>query len=92
VKTGRNDPCPCGSGKKYKHCCYAKDSVKHEMPEPEETATDEAATDEADGEQGQEPGKAQPTHHKDRSRFEGKAKGRGNAFRPNATRSSQRGS
>jgi SEC-C motif-containing protein len=20
-KTGRNDPCPCGSGKKYKHCC-----------------------------------------------------------------------
>ncbi|MCX6945685.1 MAG: YchJ family metal-binding protein [Opitutales bacterium] len=23
-KTGRNDPCPCGSGKKYKHCCLAK--------------------------------------------------------------------
>lgn len=21
VKTGRNDPCPCGSGKKYKQCC-----------------------------------------------------------------------
>jgi hypothetical protein len=21
VKTGRNAPCPCGSGKKYKHCC-----------------------------------------------------------------------
>jgi hypothetical protein len=21
VKTGRNDPCPCGSGKKYKRCC-----------------------------------------------------------------------
>ena len=20
-KTGRNEPCPCGSGKKYKHCC-----------------------------------------------------------------------
>ena len=20
-KSGRNDPCPCGSGKKYKHCC-----------------------------------------------------------------------
>ena len=20
---GRNDPCPCGSGKKYKKCCYA---------------------------------------------------------------------
>ena len=21
AKTGRNDPCPCGSGKKYKKCC-----------------------------------------------------------------------
>jgi preprotein translocase subunit SecA len=21
---GRNDPCPCGSGKKYKHCCMGK--------------------------------------------------------------------
>lgn len=24
-KVGRNDPCPCGSGKKYKKCCYRKD-------------------------------------------------------------------
>jgi len=24
VKTGRNSPCPCGSGKKYKQCCLAK--------------------------------------------------------------------
>jgi SEC-C motif-containing protein len=23
-KIGRNDPCPCGSGRKYKHCCGAK--------------------------------------------------------------------
>lgn len=23
-KPGRNDPCPCGSGKKYKHCCLHK--------------------------------------------------------------------
>ncbi|HYC72076.1 MAG TPA: YchJ family metal-binding protein [Opitutaceae bacterium] len=23
-KVGRNDPCPCGSGKKFKHCCLAK--------------------------------------------------------------------
>jgi preprotein translocase subunit SecA len=23
-KVGRNDPCPCGSGKKYKHCCFPK--------------------------------------------------------------------
>ncbi len=25
AKVGRNDPCPCGSGKKYKDCCYWKD-------------------------------------------------------------------
>jgi SEC-C motif-containing protein len=24
VKAGRNDPCPCGSGKKYKKCCMLK--------------------------------------------------------------------
>ncbi len=24
-EVGRNDPCPCGSGKKYKDCCYWKD-------------------------------------------------------------------
>ena len=23
-KTGRNDPCPCGSGRKYKKCCLGK--------------------------------------------------------------------
>ena len=26
VKVGRNDPCPCGSGKKYKKCCGAGQS------------------------------------------------------------------
>jgi preprotein translocase subunit SecA len=25
VKIGRNDPCPCGSGKKYKKCCLLKE-------------------------------------------------------------------
>jgi hypothetical protein len=23
-RAGRNDPCPCGSGKKYKHCCMRR--------------------------------------------------------------------
>src|SRR5688500_10295670 len=26
AKVGRNDPCPCGSGKKYKRCCGATQS------------------------------------------------------------------
>ena len=25
-KIGRNDPCPCGSGKKYKHCHLGKEA------------------------------------------------------------------
>lgn len=25
MTTGRNEKCPCGSGKKYKHCCLQKD-------------------------------------------------------------------
>ena len=29
VKIGRNDPCPCGSGKKYKNCCLAKDQAEN---------------------------------------------------------------
>ncbi len=27
LKIGRNDPCPCGSGRKYKRCCIGKDSI-----------------------------------------------------------------
>ena len=26
-KVGPNDPCPCGSGKKYKKCCMQKDKM-----------------------------------------------------------------
>jgi tetratricopeptide (TPR) repeat protein len=31
-KTGRNDPCLCGSGKKYKHCCLEKDQATELAP------------------------------------------------------------
>ena len=36
-KVGRNDPCPCGSGRKYKRCCAGKLSeiVARETPAPE---------------------------------------------------------
>jgi hypothetical protein len=27
MTTGRNDPCPCGSGKKFKKCCFAKEEA-----------------------------------------------------------------
>jgi hypothetical protein len=29
AKIGRNDPCPCGSGKKYKKCCFDKKPREH---------------------------------------------------------------
>jgi hypothetical protein len=31
-KVGRNDPCPCGSGKKYKRCCEARDRERPLSP------------------------------------------------------------
>jgi uncharacterized protein len=30
-KVGRNDPCPCGSGKKHKNCCWGKAHVKKKL-------------------------------------------------------------
>ena len=34
MKVGRNEPCPCGSGKKYKHCCndVIADALQSIMP------------------------------------------------------------
>ena len=34
AKIGRNEPCPCGSGKKYKRCCEGKESelVQRTLP------------------------------------------------------------
>ena len=36
AKVGRNDPCACGSGKKYKKCCMANDeaAVRAARPAP----------------------------------------------------------
>jgi len=36
-KTGRNDPCPCGSGKKYKHCCLSNTPVSISSPMPSDS-------------------------------------------------------
>lgn len=35
IDIGRNDPCPCGSGKKYKHCCLNKPKSELDMIESE---------------------------------------------------------
>jgi hypothetical protein len=40
-KAGRNDPCPCGSGKKYKKCCL----LMHEADERQRAAEQQAERD-----------------------------------------------
>jgi hypothetical protein len=37
-KIGRNDPCLCGSGQKYKKCCLAKDEQFESRRRDEERA------------------------------------------------------
>lgn len=39
--TPRNQPCPCGSGKRYKHCCGAKTSVAAEIVNTIQVAADD---------------------------------------------------
>jgi tetratricopeptide (TPR) repeat protein len=34
MKPGRNDPCPCGSGRKYKHCCGLLPAAAAAAPGP----------------------------------------------------------
>lgn len=34
TRIGRNDPCHCGSGKKYKHCCLNRDRVHESTMQP----------------------------------------------------------
>ncbi|HLP02303.1 MAG TPA: SEC-C metal-binding domain-containing protein [Opitutaceae bacterium] len=40
LKLGRNDPCPCGSGRKYKNCCGS--SLPHEPTPPAAPETPKA--------------------------------------------------
>ena len=50
AKPGRNDPCPCGSGQKYKRCCLAKDqeAERAALKAAAEARAAEAAQDEHD--------------------------------------------
>jgi hypothetical protein len=69
-KPGRNEPCHCGSGRKYKQCCLAKDEAEAsaarakaaaDVPEPEtEISSEQAApaTTRAPKPQTQQPWKA----------------------------------
>ena len=43
ARPGRNEPCHCGSGRKYKHCCLEKDDAQAAVDRAK-AAEDEAAT------------------------------------------------
>jgi SEC-C motif len=65
AKLGRNDPCPCGSGNKYKKCCLAKEEavareqlVKAQAPRDtlrrDQRAAEASVADQARGGQGED--------------------------------------
>ena len=39
ARPGRNQPCHCGSGRKYKHCCLEKDETRAAAARAEAAAT-----------------------------------------------------
>lgn len=66
AETGRNGPCPCGSGRKYKACCLAKDEAAAREARAAAATKAEAEAQEAagksEGAEAARPGPAQPRH------------------------------
>ena len=58
---GRNDPCHCGSGKKYKRCCLKKDGAAER--EEHAKAAAEAPVPESEGKTAPEPAKPRRETH-----------------------------
>ena len=48
AKIGRNAACPCGSGKKFKKCCMARQRTEDHAPAPVGWSTPDLDTDELD--------------------------------------------
>lgn len=40
VKIGRNEACPCGSGRKYKHCCLRRGQIRQTAQQAESSPAD----------------------------------------------------
>jgi len=47
ARPGRNEPCHCGSGRKYKHCCLEKDDARASAARAKAAAAEAAQTSEA---------------------------------------------
>jgi SEC-C motif-containing protein len=59
---GRNDPCHCGSGKKYKACCLAKDEAAAREARAKAAAEAPAAEAEAEASASKAPAQAAARH------------------------------
>ena len=49
IDAGRNQPCPCGSGKKYKKCCLARDEAEARRASPAVEVGDDARFEDKEG-------------------------------------------
>ncbi|MFP4211199.1 MAG: SEC-C metal-binding domain-containing protein [Alkalispirochaeta sp.] len=98
MKLGRNDPCHCGSGKKYKYCHYEEDR-RAEAEALKKAAEERAgASGEPDESEEDSKGRSEKQKHRDGSRFlrESSRGGKTTAGAapggaPRTTRGSQRG-
>ena len=62
ANTGRNDPCPCGSGKKYKQCHLVANEAKEREARAKATADAPVPTVEAAAEDAAPTPSARPKH------------------------------
>ncbi len=103
MKLGRNDPCHCGSGKKYKYCHYEEDRAKEAKALQEESAARAAAAAE-EGDEGDDKNAARAkstaakAHKQEGSRFLRDSSRAGHAQKssvagtsPRSSRGAQRG-
>jgi hypothetical protein len=63
-RVGRNEPCPCGSGRKYKHCCLAKDEAAAREARVKAEAKAAKAAEKAADKEGASPEAAPPPPRK----------------------------
>ena len=75
MKLGRNDPCHCGSGKKYKQCCLEKDESKERAARAK--AAEKAAKEAPAAEAAPEQASHKPQRHASQQPWKGQANTRG---------------
>ncbi len=100
MKLGRNDPCHCGSGKKYKYCHYEEDraaEAKALKEAAEARAAEASETEDEDPADTKHNEAVSRPHKRDGSRFLRDSSGGGHGQKsvgstsPRTTRGSQRG-